>query len=117
MLDVIHKYLPEEILEIEEVNLVMGTNERRQIVEEIKKLDATKKASTVDDIMKVRAFEEIEINQTNGRTRAFMKIQDGCDRFCTYCIIPYARGGKVRSRDLESIVQEAKKLAKMDIKK
>ena len=102
---------PEEILEIEEVNLVMGTNERRQIVEEIKKLDATKKASTVDDIMKVRAFEEIEINQTNGRTRAFMKIQDVCDRFCTYCIIPYARGGKVRSRDLDSIVNEAKKLA------
>jgi len=102
---------PEEILEIEEVNLVMGTNERRQIVEEIKKLDASKKASTVDDIMKVRAFEEIEINQANGRTRAFMKIQDGCDRFCSYCIIPYARGGKVRSRDLESVVNEAKKLA------
>ena len=101
---------PEEILEIEEVNLVMGTNERRQIVEEIKKLDASKKASTVDDIMKVRAFEEIEISQSNGRTRAFMKIQDGCDRFCTYCIIPYARGGKVRSRDLESIVSEVEKL-------
>ncbi len=101
---------PEEILEIEEVNLVMGTNERRQIVEEIKKLDCTKKASTVDDIMKVRAFEEIEINQTNGRTRAFMKIQDGCDRFCSYCIIPYARGGKVRSRELESVVKEANKL-------
>ena len=102
---------PEEILEIEEVNLVMGTNERRQIVEEIKKLDGSKKASTVDDIMKVRAFEEIEINQTNGRTRAFMKIQDGCDRFCTYCIIPYARGGRVRSRDLESVINEANKLA------
>ena len=105
---------PEEILEIEEVNLVMGTNERRTIVEEIKKLEAingAKKASTVDDIMKVRAFEEIEISQSNGRTRAFMKIQDGCDRFCTYCIIPYARGGKVRSRDLDSIVNEAKKLA------
>ena len=102
---------PEEILEIDEVNLVMGTNERRLIVEEINKLDASKKASTVDDIMKVRAFEEIEINQANGRTRAFMKIQDGCDRFCSYCIIPYARGGKVRSRDLESIVTEATKLA------
>ena len=105
------KVSPEELLEIEEVNLVMGTNERRQIVEEIKKLDASKKASTVDDIMKVRAFEEIEINQTNGRTRAFMKIQDGCERFCTYCIIPYARGGRVRSRDLESIINEANKLA------
>lgn len=105
---------PEEILEIEEVNLVMGTNERRTIVDEVKKLEVVegdKKASTVDDIMKVRAFEEIEISQSNGRTRAFMKIQDGCDRFCTYCIIPYARGGKVRSRDMESIVNEAKTLA------
>ena len=102
---------PEEILDIEEVNLVMGTNERRQIVEEIKKIDAkNNKVSTVDDIMKVRAFEEIEISQANGRTRAFIKIQDGCDRFCTYCIIPYARGGKVRSRDLESIVSEVEKL-------
>ena len=104
---------PEEILEIDEVNLVMGTNERRDIVKEIKKLEVVegeKKASTVDDIMKVRAFEEIEISQTNGRTRAFIKIQDGCDRFCTYCIIPYARGGKVRSRDLESIVSEVEKL-------
>ncbi|MEG0050620.1 MAG: tRNA (N(6)-L-threonylcarbamoyladenosine(37)-C(2))-methylthiotransferase MtaB [Terrisporobacter sp.] len=105
---------PEEILEIEEVNLVMGTNERRTIVGEIKKLEevqGAKKASTVDDIMKVRAFEEIEISQSNGRTRAFMKIQDGCDRFCTYCIIPYARGGKVRSRDMESIVNEARTLS------
>ncbi len=103
---------PEEILEIDEVNLVMGTNERRTIVDEINKLeDGNKKASTVDDIMKVRAFEEIEISQSNGKTRAFMKIQDGCDRFCTYCIIPYARGGKVRSRDMESIVNEATTLA------
>lgn len=101
---------PEEILDIEEVNLVMGTNDRRKIVEEIKKIDASKKVSTVDDIMKVKAFEEIEISQTNGKTRAFMKIQDGCDRFCTYCIIPYARG-RVRSRDIDSIVNEVKKLA------
>ncbi|MER0280396.1 tRNA (N(6)-L-threonylcarbamoyladenosine(37)-C(2))-methylthiotransferase MtaB [Clostridioides difficile] len=101
---------PEEILDIEEVNLVMGTNDRRKIVEEIKKIDSSKKVSTVDDIMKVKAFEEIEISQTNGKTRAFMKIQDGCDRFCTYCIIPYARG-RVRSRDIDSIVDEVKKLA------
>ncbi|WP_286183942.1 tRNA (N(6)-L-threonylcarbamoyladenosine(37)-C(2))-methylthiotransferase MtaB [Clostridium sp. CCUG 7971] len=101
---------PEEILDIEEVNLVMGTNERRTIVDEIKKIDASKKVSTVDDIMKVRAFEEIEISQSNGKTRAFMKIQDGCDRFCSYCIIPYARGGKVRSRSLESILEEVNKL-------
>lgn len=101
---------PEEILDIEEVNLVMGTNDRRKIVEEIKNINSSKKVSTVDDIMKVKAFEEIEISQTNGKTRAFMKIQDGCDRFCTYCIIPYARG-RVRSRDIDSIVDEVKKLA------
>lgn len=101
---------PEEILSIDEVNLVMGTNDRKKIVEEVKKIDATKKISTVDDIMKVKAFEEIEINKTNGKTRAFMKIQDGCDRYCSYCIIPYARG-RVRSRDLESIINEVKTLA------
>ncbi len=102
---------PEEILSIEEVNLVMGTNDRRKIVEEVEKITSvTEKVSTVDDIMKIKAFEEIEINKTNGKTRAFMKIQDGCDRYCSYCIIPYARG-RVRSRDLESIVSEVKTLA------
>ena len=101
---------PEEILSIDEVNLVMGTNYRKKIVEEVKKIDASRKVSTVDDIMKVKAFEEIEINKTNGKTRAFMKIQDGCDRYCSYCIIPYARG-RVRSRDLESIVKEVENLA------
>ena len=101
---------PAEILSIDEVNLVMGTNDRKKIVEEVKKIDASRKVSTVDDIMKVKAFEEIEINKTNGKTRAFMKIQDGCDRYCSYCIIPYARG-RVRSRDLESIVKEVENLA------
>ena len=101
---------PEEILSIDEVNLVMGTNDRKKIVEEVKKIDASRKVSTVDDIMKVKAFEEIEINKANGKTRAFMKIQDGCDRYCSYCIIPYARG-RVRSRDLESIVKEVENLA------
>lgn len=100
---------PEEILAIEEVNLVMGTNDRRTIVEKVQNMDCTMKVSTVDDIMKVKAFEEIEINKTNGKTRAFMKIQDGCDRYCSYCIIPYARG-RVRSRDLKSIVDEVKTL-------
>jgi len=102
---------PEEILDIDEVNLVMGTNDRRNIVEEIKNLDLSKKISTVDDIMKIKEFEEIEISQTNDKTRAFMKIQDGCDRYCSYCIIPYARG-RVRSRDIKSVVDEAENLVK-----
>lgn len=102
---------PEEILDIEGVNLVMGTNDRRKIVEKIKTLDSTSKISTVDDIMKVRSFEKIEISQTNGKTRAFIKVQDGCDRYCTYCIIPYARG-PIRSRELEDIINEVEILSK-----
>lgn len=101
---------PEEILEIDDVNLVMGTNDRLQIVDKIKDIDCNSKVSTVDDIMKVKEFEEIEISQTNGKTRAFIKIQDGCDRFCTYCIIPYARG-RVRSRYLDDIIKEVTLLA------
>ena len=103
---------PEEILEIDDVNLVMGTNDRRTIVEKVESIDCNTKLSTVDDIMKVKEFEEIEISQTNGKTRAFIKVQDGCDRFCTYCIIPYARG-RIRSRDLNSIIDEVSNLANM----
>ena len=101
---------PEEILEIDDVNLVMGTNDRRTIVDRIEGLTPESKLSTVDDIMKVKEFESIEISQTNGKTRAFIKIQDGCDRYCSYCIIPYARG-RIRSRKLDEIMDEIKTLA------
>ncbi len=101
---------PEEILDIEEVNVVMGTNDRNKIVNIIENIDSKSKMSTVDDIMKVRQFEEMEIREVRGKTRAFLKIQEGCDRFCSYCIIPYARG-PIRSRLLENIVKEVKELA------
>lgn len=106
---------PEEILDIEEVNLVMGTNDRKAIVENIDNLTVDSKVSTVDDIMKVKDFESIEISQTNGRTRAFIKIQDGCDRYCTYCIIPYARG-RIRSRKMDEIVEEIEILSRNGFK-
>jgi threonylcarbamoyladenosine tRNA methylthiotransferase MtaB len=106
---------PEEILDIEEVNLVMGTNDRKNIVAEIEKITCEDKASTVDDIMKVKEFEDINISHTDDKTRAFLKIQDGCDRFCTYCIIPYARG-RVRSKPIEKIVSEVETLAKSGYK-
>lgn len=102
---------PEEILEIEDVNLVMGTNDRRSIVDKIEDIDSTSKVSTVDDIMKVKEFENIEIKQTNGRTRAFVKIQDGCDRYCSYCIIPYARG-RIRSKKIDDVIFEINNLSK-----
>ncbi|WP_099187333.1 tRNA (N(6)-L-threonylcarbamoyladenosine(37)-C(2))-methylthiotransferase MtaB [Tepidibacter mesophilus] len=101
---------PEEILDIEEVNVVMGTNDRNKIVEIIEDITKHDKISTVDDIMKVREFEEMQIKEVRGKTRAFLKIQEGCDRFCSYCIIPYARG-PVRSRLLDNISSEVKDLA------
>ncbi|WFD11582.1 tRNA (N(6)-L-threonylcarbamoyladenosine(37)-C(2))-methylthiotransferase MtaB [Tepidibacter hydrothermalis] len=101
---------PEEILDIEEVNVVMGTNDRNKIVEIIEGINEQDKISTVDDIMKVREFEEMQIKEVRGKTRAFLKIQEGCDRFCSYCIIPYARG-PVRSRLLDNIASEVKDLA------
>ncbi len=106
---------PEEILDIEGVNLVMGTQDRIKIADYIDTLTHEDKVSTVDDIMKVREFEKIEISQTNGRTRAFIKIQDGCDRYCSYCIIPYARG-RVRSRDLQDIIDEITSLSSIGFK-
>ncbi len=100
---------PEEVLKIEEVNLVMGTMGRNGIVKEVSCTSAHDKRIVVDDIMKLRDFEEMSITSAGDHTRAFVKIQDGCDRFCTYCIIPFTRG-PVRSRKMKGIVGEVKSL-------
>ena len=102
---------PGEVLEIPEVSLVVGTDERSRMVELVEY--ATKKEeklNMVNDIMKVREFEEMPIKSYKSRTRAFLKIQEGCDQYCTYCIIPYARG-HIRSRKPDSIIAEVKELA------
>ncbi len=101
---------PHEVLEIEEVNLVLGTSNRSALIQELQKATSMDKKIIVDDIMKIRDFEEMEISQVSDRTRALIKIQDGCDRFCSYCIIPFTRG-PVRSRKLENILQEVQRLA------
>ncbi|MCG0274760.1 MAG: tRNA (N(6)-L-threonylcarbamoyladenosine(37)-C(2))-methylthiotransferase MtaB [Thermosediminibacteraceae bacterium] len=102
----------DEILRIPGVDVVIGTKDRHRIVdlvEQVKKGDT--KIVEVKDIMKARTFEEIAFKGYRQRTRAFLKIQEGCNMFCSYCIIPYVRG-PVRSRSLESIVREAESLAK-----
>jgi len=70
----------------------------------------------VGDIMKTREFEELGVNVYKERTRAFIKIQEGCNQFCTYCIIPYARG-PVRSRSEENILRKCQDLHTVGIKK
>ena len=73
------------------------------------------KTNAVSDISKYRVYENLPIHSTGEKTRAFLKIQDGCDNFCTYCIIPYARG-RVRSRDIETIKKETQYLKESGVK-
>lgn len=88
------------------VNLVAGTSDREHFVKMI--LESTS-GSLVRDISKVSEFEYLPEPDTSERTRAYIKIQDGCDNFCSYCIIPYTRG-RVRSKNPDSVIAEAKAL-------
>ena len=106
---------PKEVLSIEGVNIVIGTNERNKIVDAVKECKTNDKISLVDDIMKVKQFEEMSILDVKDKTRAFLKIQEGCNRYCTYCIIPYARG-PIRSRGKLEIVEEIKALVEKGFK-
>jgi threonylcarbamoyladenosine tRNA methylthiotransferase MtaB len=101
---------PEQVGKIEGVNLIIGTNNRKNIVNLIQNLNANEKMSIVEDIMEIKDFEELTIDDLKDRTRAFLKIQEGCNQYCSYCIIPYARG-KIRSRELENVTREVKRLA------
>lgn len=107
---------PDKVLDIPGVKLVVGTNERSRIVELVEfAMKKDEKVNMVNDIMEVRDFEEMAIHNYKSRTRAFLKIQEGCDQYCTYCIIPYARG-HIRSRKPESIIEEVKELAENGFK-
>ena len=101
---------PDEVKAIEGVRVVLGTSDRANIVNYVEQAMAEDGIiDRVDDIMKARDFEDIPLYEMPARTRAFLKIQEGCTNFCSYCIIPYTRG-PLRSRKLESIRSEAKKL-------
>ncbi|NLM12630.1 MAG: tRNA (N(6)-L-threonylcarbamoyladenosine(37)-C(2))-methylthiotransferase MtaB [Epulopiscium sp.] len=101
---------PEEVQAIEGVNIVVGTDHRSKIIELIRQYEEEQNMiNAVDDIMNVKTFEELSVHQLEGRTRAYLKIQEGCNQFCTYCIIPYARG-PIRSRQPENIMKEVKNL-------
>lgn len=101
---------PKEVSEIEGVRLVLGTHYRDRVAELAKELPDTGCRVLVDAVTHNRDFEALGVDMYHDRTRAFIKIQDGCDRYCSYCIIPYARG-PVRSRPLAEIVAEAGRLA------
>lgn len=105
----------EEVEEIEEIDLLLGNNEKKKIVEIVETyIEENKKHTEIEDVMQQREYVELgEITYTE-KTRAVIKVQDGCDRFCSYCIIPYSRG-RVRSRKPEKIIEEIEKIAQEGI--
>lgn len=100
---------PEEVAALEGVTLVVGTQGRGRILEEIEALERGEQASLVDDIFQINDFEDLPALDFSGRTRATLKIQDGCNQFCTYCRVPFARG-RSRSRERESVIAQVEKL-------
>lgn len=107
---------PEEIMSIGEVDIVIGTKDRNRIVELSKQVrENREKINIVTDITNQHEFEEMKIENIEGKTRAFLKIQEGCNQYCSYCIIPYARG-PIRSRKLDDILYEVKKLSENGFK-
>ena len=107
---------PEEIKNIDGVNLIIGTKGRKDIVDLVESyIPEMGVLCTVGEISKEREFEHLSINKLADRTRAYLKIQDGCSQFCSYCIIPYARG-PIRSRDPKDIMDEVHTLAENGFK-
>ncbi len=100
----------EKLLEDSAVDIIVGNNKKGQIVEVLDEYFKGKDTDSFIDINKTKEYERLAISGSEIHTRAYIKIQDGCNQFCTYCIIPFARG-RVRSRSLEDIMSEVNKLA------
>jgi len=101
---------PAEIMAIPGVDIVVGTQDRRKMLDYIEQYKVERQPiNAVGNIMKNRVYEELDVPNFTDRTRASLKIQEGCNNFCTFCIIPWARG-LMRSRDPEEVVNQAKQL-------
>ncbi|WP_381411411.1 tRNA (N(6)-L-threonylcarbamoyladenosine(37)-C(2))-methylthiotransferase MtaB [Staphylococcus epidermidis] len=99
-----------EIIEIPGVDIVVGTQDRHKLLDYIQQFQEERQPiNGVGNIMKNRTYEELEVPYFTDRTRASLKIQEGCNNFCTFCIIPWARG-LMRSRDPEKVVEQATQL-------
>ncbi|MEK5147484.1 tRNA (N(6)-L-threonylcarbamoyladenosine(37)-C(2))-methylthiotransferase MtaB [Psychrobacillus sp. FSL K6-4615] len=101
---------PAEIMAIPGVDIVVGTQERTKMLDYIQQYKTERKPiNAVGNIMKNRVYEELDVPSFTDRTRASLKIQEGCNNFCTFCIIPWARG-LMRSRDPQEVVRQAQQL-------
>lgn len=96
----------------ETIDIIIGNNKKHELVSRLEEFfqEHGKIEAVLDINEKNQEYEELYLDKPSEHTRAFIKVQDGCNQFCSYCIIPYARG-RVRSRDIESVLQEVKRLA------
>ena len=100
----------------EAVDLVLGNNQKKNIVEVLAEYEKEhQRQAHIIKINQTKEYEELEISRTAEHVRAYIKVQDGCNQFCTYCIIPYARG-RVRSRSIDNVLAEVKRLAQNGFK-
>jgi threonylcarbamoyladenosine tRNA methylthiotransferase MtaB len=107
---------PEEVAKIEGVDVVLGTRNKGDIVYYVNKAkDEQKPQLMVGEVLKNKQFEDLNIEEYQDKTRAFLKIQDGCNRFCAYCLIPYTRGTTC-SKDPEKVLSEINKLSEHGFK-
>jgi len=104
----------DELEKIEDIDIVIGNQEKKDIVTFVEEKQK-EKIEKVSDILYEKSFAEFGSSTYTDKTRAVIKVQDGCDRFCSYCIIPYARG-RIRSRKPEEVIAEIEQLAKKGIK-
>lgn len=100
----------DSLLNDHSVDILIGNNEKARLPEILKEWEKSHVASYIHDMTHEKRYENMSLGRMSDHTRACVKIQDGCDQFCTYCIIPYTRG-RVRSRSIRDIVAEVEKLA------
>ena len=106
----------DDVAKIEGVDVVLGCRNKGEVVYWVNRIREEKKQIVeVNDVLRNKNFEELAINEYQDKTRAFLKIQDGCNKFCTYCLIPFARGA-VCSKSPETILKEVKELSKNGFK-
>ena len=93
------------------IDIVLGNNHKKDLVRILDEYAAKRaSAAEIEDISRTREYESLHLTKPGDHTRAYIKVQDGCNQFCTYCIIPYARG-RVRSRVMEDVLREVRELA------
>jgi len=107
---------PDEVSEIEEIDFVMGSNNKAKILDKAEEMLAGRDVDAeIKKYKELKDYEKLNLKRLSNTTRANVKIEDGCNQFCSYCIIPYARG-PVRSRKKEDVVAEIRKLSQQGVK-